>query len=74
MSLLTQLKELGYSAKLVNGTCYDIDQHYRTHYLSPRETAELVLAPLEHPVKLQKYAEWGGLNWWYDFGIKEKAK
>lgn len=71
MKVLTLLRELGYSAKLVSFACYDIDQDSRTHYLLPKEAYSLVLAPLQHPVDLRNYAEWGGLNWWYSFEVEK---
>lgn len=62
-----RLRGMGYRAKIVNGSCFDIHQEGNIHYLSLEEGIALSKSSMPHPADLMQYGRRNGLNYWYTF-------
>lgn len=67
LELRSALRALGYDARCVNMSAYDVHQNGYRHYLSAEEALALRGSTGPHPLHLLAHGERRGLNLWYTF-------
>ena len=75
LALRDDLRAKGYDARVAYGGTFDIQQESQVHFLNSAEAVALrdahqrlitLHGQAAPQIRLADFAEWGGLNYWYD--------